>query len=156
MALPNGTDGQAAALARFDDEWTKTSVSSNQTYSDVYNDIPDGPYQAVIEEARVTETASSGRQMVVWKLRIQAGPHANRVVTQTRVITENTIAWLKEDLEKCGLKVASPSELPARLGELVDRPIGLEKRTKDGRANFYFRWASNRTATQNGLDDIPF
>lgn len=153
MAQTTVNEAQAAALARFDDEWTKTSVSSN----DVYGDIPDGPYQAVIEEARVTETVSSGRQMVVWKLRIQAGPHANRVVTQTRVITENTIAWLKEDLEKCGLKVASLSELPARLGELVDRPIALEKRTKDGRANFYFRWAdrTNRTG-QTNLDDIPF
>jgi hypothetical protein len=37
------------------------------------------------------------------------------------------------------------SELPARLGELVGRPIGIEKRTKDGRAN-------------QGItdDDVPF
>src|SRR5271163_4998637 len=89
MAIPAGSEAQAAALARFDDEWTKTSVSSN----DVYSDIPDGPYDAVIEEARLSETVSTGRQMVIWKLRIQA-PDGTRVVTQTRVITENTIAWL--------------------------------------------------------------
>jgi hypothetical protein len=76
----------------------------------------------------------------------------NRVVTKNRVITENTLGYLREDLEKCGLQVSRLSELPARLGELVDRPIGLEKRTKDGRANFYFRWGANR-ASQNGLSE---
>lgn len=153
MAQPTGSEAQAAALARFDDEWTKTSVSSN----DVYSDIPDGPYDAVIEEARLSETISSGRQMVTWKLRIR-GPQVNRLVTKHRVITENTLAWLKEDLEKCQLKISSLAELPARIGELTNRTIGIEKRTKDGQVNFYFRWASNgvdRTG-QNDLDDIPF
>jgi hypothetical protein len=71
------------------------------------------------------------------------------------VITEYTLGYLREDLEKCGLQVSRLSELPARLGELVDRPVSLEKRTKDGRTNFYFRWERNRTS-QNGLDDVPF
>jgi hypothetical protein len=54
------------------------------------------------------------------------------------------------------LQVSRLSELPSRLGELVDRPVGLEKRTKDGKANFYFRWVHNRTS-HNGLsDDVPF
>jgi hypothetical protein len=45
--------------------------------------------------------------------------------------------------------------LPAGVGELVDRPVGLDKRTKDGRTNFYFRWGSNRTS-QGGSDEVPF
>jgi hypothetical protein len=105
---------------------------------------------------RLSETASTGRQMVTWKLRIQ-GPDGTRVVTQTRVITENTIAWLKEDLEKCQLTLSSPSQLPTRIGELANRPVRVEKRTKDGQVNFYFRWADRGDrAGQNGLDDIPF
>jgi Protein of unknown function (DUF669) len=152
MALTNGNEGQAAALARFDDEWTKTSVSSN----DVYSDIPDGSYDAVIEEARLSETASTGRPMLVWKLRLQ-GPGGNRIVTKNRVITENTIVYLKEELEKCQLKISSLSQLPARLGELADRPIGVEKRTKDGQVNFYFRRTDRADrGGQNSLDDIPF
>ena len=72
------------------------------------------------------------------------------------MITENTLGYLREDLEKCRLQVSRLSELPSRLGELVDRPVGLEKRTKDGKANFYFRWVHNRTS-HNGLsDDVPF
>jgi len=60
MALPVDIDAPAAGLARLDDEWTKTSVSSDELYAD----IPDGTYNAVIEEARLTETVSTGRPMV--------------------------------------------------------------------------------------------
>jgi hypothetical protein len=79
-------------------------------------------------------------------------------VTKNRVITENTIVYLKEELEKCQLKVSSLSQLPAHLGKLAGRPIGVEKRTKDGQVNFYFRWAdrADQAASQNSLDDIPF
>jgi hypothetical protein len=93
--------------------------------------------------------------MVTWKLRIQGPQALNRVLTKNRVITESTLAYLKEDLDKCGLHISRLSELRARLGEMVDRPVGLDKRTKDGRANFYFRWPSNRTGTVT-LDDVPF
>ena len=152
MALPLDTDAPAAALARLDDEWRKTSVSPDEMYSD----IPDGTYNAVIEEARLTETVSTGRPMVIWKLRIQGPQAANRVVTKTRVVTENTLAYLKEELEKCGLQVSRLSELPARLKELVNHPIDFQKSTKDGKTNFYFRWDSNRNAKSVLSDDIPF
>ena len=152
MALPVDIGAPAAALARLDDEWTKTSVSSDELYAD----IPDGTYNAVIEEARLTETVSTGRPMVIWKLRIQGPQAANRVVTKSRVVTENTLTYLKEELEKCGLQVSRLSELPDRLRELVNHPIDIQKSTKDGRANFYFRWDSNRSGKSFVGDDIPF
>lgn len=151
MALQNGNSALMADLARFEDEWTKTSTSSDEMYSD----IPDGTYNAVIEHARVSVTASTGRPVVIWKLRIKGPQAVNRVVTRYQVITENTLAFLKEDLEKCRIQVPRLSELPAHLAGLLDHPIGVEKRTKDGRANFFFRWESNRTG-QIGPDDIPF
>ncbi|MGB7761182.1 MAG: hypothetical protein WBL61_15225 [Bryobacteraceae bacterium] len=139
-------------LARFDEEWTKTAVPAD----DFYQDIPDGTYDAVIEDAQLSETVSTGRPVVIWKLRIRGPQAINRVVTKNRVITENTLPYLREDLEKCGLAVSRLSELPARLRELVDRPIGIAKRTKDGHANFYFQRASNRTGQSGPIDDIPF
>jgi hypothetical protein len=152
MAFPNDGDTLAADLARFDDEWAKSSIAAE----DPYGDIPDGSYDAVIEDAHLTETRSTARPMVTWRLRIRGPVAMDRVVTKNRVITENTLGYLKEELEKCGLKVSRVSELPARLGELVACPIGLEKRTKDGRANFYFRWASARTTPTPLDDDLPF
>ena len=47
MSLPIASDAPATDLARFDDEWAKTSVSAEEMYSD----IPDGSYDAVIEGA---------------------------------------------------------------------------------------------------------
>ena len=152
MALAIDNDAMAADLTQFDEKWTKTSVAADE----MYNDIPDGSYDAVIEDARVRETSSTGRLVVLWKLRIQGPQAVNRVVTKNRVITENTLGYLREDLEKCRLQVSRLSELPSRLGELVDRPVGLEKRTKDGKTNFYFRWGSNRTSQHSLGDDVPF
>ena len=113
MPLPIESAAPAADLARFDAEWTKTPVQSE----DLYSDIPDGSYDAVIEGARVTETTSSARPVVIWKLRIHGPQAVNRVVTKNRVITDNTLGYLREDLEKCGLQISRLSELPARLGE---------------------------------------
>jgi hypothetical protein len=152
MALPVDIDAPVAALSRLDDEWKKTSVSSDEMYAD----IPDGTYNAVIEEARLTETVSTGRPMVTWKLRILGPQAVNRVVTKSRVVTENTLVYLKEELEKCGLQVSRLSELPDRLKELVNHPIDFQKSTKDGRVNFYFRWESNRNSKSVVSDDIPF
>jgi hypothetical protein len=151
MPLAN-SEAPESNLARFNDQWAKTPVGPE----DMYSDIPDGTYDAVIEDAHLTETVSTGRPMVIWKLRIQGPQAVNRLVTKNRVITENTLGILREDLEKCRVQVSDLSELPARLVELVDRPIGLEKRTKDGRSNFYFRWGTNRTSQTGLSDDIPF
>jgi hypothetical protein len=148
MSLTTYSEAPAADLARLDNEWAKASVPS----AEMYSDIPDGSYEAVIEDAHLTETTSTGRPMVVWKLRIQGPQAVDRVVTKSRVITENTLGYLKEELEKCRLQVSSLSELPARLGELVNRPIGLQKLTKDGKASFYFRWAHNRAGQGNPSD----
>ena len=152
MVLPLDSEAPVADLARFDEEWTKTSVSSDEMYSDV----PDGTYEAVIENAHVGETASTGRPVVIWRLRITGPAAVGRVVTKHRVITENTLAYLKEDLDKCQLKVARLSELRTRIKELVDRPISIDKRTRDSRTNIYFRWESNRPVHDGQIEDVPF
>ena len=142
MFLPIDSDAPAADLARFDDEWAKTSVPADE----MYGDIPDGSYDAVIEGARVTETTSSARPVVIWKLRIQGPQAVNRVVTKNRVITDNTLGYLREDLEKCGLQVSRLSEVSRPLGR-IGRSSHLPRSAhKDGRTNFYFRWGSNRTS----------
>ena len=156
MARPftdDASDTATATLAQFDEQWTKTSTASSE---EPYSDIPDGMYDAVIEEARLTETASTGRHMVVWALRIKGPQAVNRVIMKNRVITENTLGYLKEELEKCGLTVSRLSELPVRLKDITDRPVAIEKRTKDGRANVYFRWKAARVPDNLLSDDIPF
>jgi hypothetical protein len=150
MLSPVDSEAPASDLARLDNEWAKTAVPSG----DMYADIPDGTYDAVIEDAYLTETTSTGRPMVIWKLRIQGPQAVGRLVTRNCVITENTLGILRQELEKCRLQVSRLSELPARLGELADRPIGLDKRTKDGKGIFYFRWGANRTSPNTPGDNL--
>ncbi len=152
MARTATDDTPATELGRLDERWDKIPPANEE----LYGDIPDGIYDTVIEDARLTETASSGRPVVVWTLRISGPQAVNRVVTKNRVITENTLAFLKEDLDKCRLTVARLSELPERLKELTGRAVPILKRTKDGRANIYFRWESRRPADAGPADDIPF
>jgi len=152
MALPIASDAPAAHLAQFDDKWTRASVSADE----IYNDIPDGSYDAVHEDVRITETSPTGRLVVIWRLRIQGPQAVNRVVTKSRVITENTIGYLREDLEKCRLQISRLSDLPARLRELAYRPVGLDKLTKDGRTNFSFRGGATRISQDGLSDDVRF
>jgi hypothetical protein len=142
-----------ADLSQFDETWKKTPLAGD----DHYSDIPDGHYEALVEEARVTATASTGKPMVVWTLRIQGPIAANRTLPKTRVITDNTVAWLKEDLRKCGLDLERLSELPRRIHEIEGLVLPIEKRTKDGRMNVYFRWPERRQAAAPAGDDgLPF
>jgi hypothetical protein len=135
------TPGKAATdLRQFDEAWPKPPAGRDDRYAG----IPDGRYEALIEEARLTKTASTGRPVVVWTLRIQGSAAANRTLPKTCVITENSVAWLKEDLGKCGLNLERLSDLPQRIHEIEGQVLPVEKRTKDGRMNVYFRRRERR------------
>lgn len=138
-------------LAQFDDAWGKAPAGSD----DYYADIPDGNYEAVVEEARVTTTTTTGKPMVVWTLRIRGPVAENRTLPKTRVITDSTLGWLKEDLRKCGLNLERLSDLPNRVHEMDGLVMPVEKRTKDGRMNVYFRWRERRPA-HPPEEDVPF
>jgi hypothetical protein len=146
------TPGTAATdLRQFDEAWPKPPVGRDDRYAD----IPDGKYEALIEEARLTTTASTGRPMVVWTLRIQGPVAANRTLPKTCVITENSVAWLKQDLSKCGLNLERLSDLPQHIHEIEGQVLPVEKRTKDGRMNVYFRRRDRRPVPPAG-GELPF
>jgi hypothetical protein len=146
MPLHDTLGAAAADLRQFDEVWPKSPAGRD----DHYADIPDGQYEALIEEARLTTTASTGRLMVVWTLRIQGPAAANRTLPKTCVITENSVAWLKEDLGKCGLNLKLLSDLPRRIHEIEGQVLPVEKRTKDGRMNVYFRRRNRRPGPPAG------
>ena len=153
MPAYDAADTAAIDLSQFDEEYARAVPAAPDDYR---SDLPDGTYNAVIEEARLSETASSGRPIVIWTLRIEGPQAINRIVHRNRVITEKTLLWLKEDLEKCGLVLQKFSELPERIGEIKGRPVSFEKRTKDGRENIYFRWRNRKPPAEILDDDLPF
>lgn len=139
-------------LSQFDEAWGKTANATEE----IYSDIPDGAYEAVIEELRVAETPS-GRPMLIWVLRIEGPEAIGRAITKTWTVTEKTLPYIRQDLERCGLVLRRFSELPARAHELVDHPVRIEKRTKERRAEVYFRYSKPKTPVADDLgDDLPF
>jgi hypothetical protein len=138
-------------LSQYNDAFAKAPTGPG----DYYSDIPDGHYDAVIEEARLTETTSTGRPVVIWSLRITGPQAADRMLFKNRVITDRTLSWLKEDLEKCGLQLGKLSDLPARIATLNGKHVSIEKKSRDGRSEVYFRWSRPQPETLTD-DELPF
>ncbi len=152
-------------LSVYDDEYSRACVPQ-PAQSQPYDDIPDGAYEAEIEDVHLTRTATTGNPMVLWKLRIQGPQCQGRAVTKVRVITSKTLGYLKRDLERLEVHLERLSDLPARAGEMLDRRVRIFKKTNPERrwTEVYFLGLSGPDQGQNGEgawmggpeDDLPF
>ncbi|MEJ5367379.1 MAG: DUF669 domain-containing protein [Bryobacteraceae bacterium] len=153
-------------LSRFDDEFAQASPVGVAAQS-VYEDIPDGFYDASVESVDIGQTANTGNPMIVWRLRIRGPQCEGRAVTKVRVITHKTLGYVKRDLEQLGLCLDRLSDLPARCEEMVDRDVRIYKRSNPERrwTEVYFvsgrkepgREAGRSPAWSTGTDDdVPF
>jgi hypothetical protein len=152
-------------LSRFDDEYARASTQTAQ--QPFYDEIPDGFYDASIEEVQIGQTANTGNPMIVWKLRIHGPECRGKAITKVRVITDKTVAYLKQDLERLEVRLERLSELPDHIGEMIDRPVRIFKRTNPQRrwTDVFFvtgrkgpaseGWHGGQWATGTD-DDLPF
>jgi hypothetical protein len=143
---------QAIDLSCFDEEYSRVGGGDEAPGAE----IPDGEYSTIIEEVRLKESTHSSNPMLVWTLRIQGSNCNRQILHKNRVIMDRTLAWLKEDLQKCGISLTRLSSLPERLEEMRGLPIPVLKQTKDGRTNVYFRWKSGGPRKPAADDDLPF
>jgi len=119
-------------LSSYDEEYARAAVPRPETEAP-RDDIPDGMYDACIEDVHLTRTATTGNPMILWKLRILGPQCTGRAVTKVRVITSRTLAYLKRDLERLELQLERLSDLPARADEMVDRNVRIYKKTNPDR-----------------------
>jgi hypothetical protein len=115
------TSDLAAELSRYDALYNTASVSGGGVRKT--DDIPNGEYEAEIENVRITAAPA-----LIWRFRIISGSYTGRTLVKFRPISEKSIAWIKEDLTKCGLRLALFSELPRRLGDLTGRRVSVMKK----------------------------
>jgi hypothetical protein len=152
-------------LSRFDDEYARASTQAAQ--QPFYDEIPDGFYDASIEEVQIGQTANTGNPMIVWKLRIQGPECRGKAITKVRVITDKTVAFLKQDLERLEVHLERLSDLPDRVDEMIERPVRILKRTNPQRRWTDVFFVSGRKGPasegrQSGQwatgtdDDLPF
>ena len=141
-------------LSRYDDEYRKAKQADTPQ---PFRPVPDGRYQVIVENVELTKTRTTGNDMLKWRLRIAGPAMANRILWKNRVITERTIPYVKEDLELCGLSMQSLSELPARLGDLVNLRLEATKRTRpDGHEDVYLNRNLTASPAANAAPSQPY
>jgi hypothetical protein len=143
---------RAIDLSRFDSDFQREKIDDSSTL----DAIPDGKYRVIVQEVLLKETQSSGNPMVRWTLRIIGSPMDDRLLWKNRVITNNTLKYLKVELHMCGLDLQSLSELPQHLEQMRNIQLEVTKRTKGPNDNIYFnRRIPDGDAGPSG-DDLPF
>ena len=121
-------------LAQFDDDFSEASIEERE-----FEEIPDGKYQVNVEKVELTRAQSSGNPMLKWTLKILGPRFAGRLLWRNSVMaSKENLKWLKTDLHTCGLEIEKLSELPSRLGDLLDVKLEVTKRTKGENENIYF------------------
>ena len=109
--------------------------------------LDDGMYSAVIGRVELRRAHGTRTAVLTWHLEVATGAGERVPVRRTLCVTKNTLAWLKDDLAKCGLALEALSELPERLGEMTGRSVVLQKTTRDGQPQLYFRALQSRAAS---------
>ena len=114
-------------LSRFDEPYSQAESRRPSPDSDS-DEVPDGIYEARVESAWLSRAMTTGNPMLLWKLRITGPEHSGATLTKVRVITEKTLNFLKEDLERLGVTLNRLSDLQNHLDDMLDREVTIFKK----------------------------
>jgi len=146
------SNATSAPLSKFDELYSAATVGEGTPFNNVNSDIPDGEYEAVVEDIALTH-GSTSTSTIVWTFKIFGGSHSDRLLRKVRPISERTISWVKEDLTKCGLKLDVFSDLSNRIDELRGARVAVLKRG-DNDFGVHIQWP--KKAQPHSGEEIPF
>ena len=107
--------------------------SIDYTDSD-YDDLPDGKYQAYVEEVSLGRSKGKGRLQLAWTLIVATGNYKGRYIFHYNGMdTPKQREWLKKDLGRCGLDIKNLSDLESHdvLGKLLDVVVEVTLKTSE-------------------------
>lgn len=107
-------------LKQFDQNYTTAKPESTA-------EVPDGVYSVEVTGCAVKLTKATQEPMLAWEFTIQEGDHAKRKFWKNSVIRENTLGYIKADLETVGLQLDAFSDLERRAEELVGLRLEVKK-----------------------------
>ena len=142
-------------LSRFNTLY-RTEVPSDA--APIPNTIPDGRYEVVIAEASLTKSQRSGNPMIRYVLRITGSTFRDRIFRKHSAITENTLRFVRKELETCGLQLERFADLKSRIHELEGVELEVVRVTKGEDTNIYFNRSLSAHSAADGVaeDDLPF
>ncbi len=120
----------AASLRSLDDAYASAEPAT-------YADVPDGTYTVRVEHVTLG-CSQKGTQMLTYDLVVLAGRHAKRHMFKHAVITQESLPYVKRDLQMMGLDLPRISDLPDYLSDMEGLMLQVTKRTKGGFENVYF------------------
>lgn len=151
-------------LAQFDDDFVGAVVEEKD-----FEEPPDGKYQVIVDKVEMARSKTSNQTMLKWQLKILGPRCAGRYLFRNNMIASpENVKWLKNDLATCGIDVANLrlSDLPNRLGELLDVTLEVQKKTNGEFANVYLNrriqidvppgHGANRGERAGSNDIVPF
>jgi len=122
-------------LAQYDDDFAEAPVEEKE-----FEEPPDGKYQVLVDKVEMARAKQSGAPMLKWQLKIIGPRCAGRYLFRNNMIASpENVKWLKNDLATCGVDVGGLklSDLPNRLGELLDVQLEVQKKTNGEYTNVY-------------------
>ena len=131
MSRSDGVPVDSIDLSEFEDEFRRSEPPAVRDRH--LDEIPDGFYDARVEDVKLGRVRGTGNPMLTWRLRILGPRFCGAAISKVRIITHQTVGFLKDDLSKLGLEMGTLDEMTSRLDEMVDRPIGIMKRARADR-----------------------
>lgn len=120
-------DDFTADLAQFDEEFGQIEPAEKKEFEP----IPNGKYQAKIDKVYLDRSKTSSNLMLKWELVIISGQYQGRRLFRNNMLaTKENISWLKTDLETAGVVLERTSDLPNRLGDLLDVVLEVSVRNR--------------------------
>ena len=144
-------------LSRFDRGAAAPAPPPSAPRSSTFEEVPDGTYEARIEDAQLYVSPRSGNPVLKYTLRILGPSFANRVIWKYRAITEKTRDYVEDELRVCGLSLERFSDLKFHLHDLIGVELEIVRRTRGEDINIYFNNlldGAKKTAIAD--DDLPF
>jgi hypothetical protein len=114
--------------------WEQAEVTENTDFSP----IPDGKYNAKVEKCQYTHTKETGLPMIAWEFIIAGEVQNGRHVFLNRVLRKDnpdSIKFVKNDFARVGLRPKFLSELVPMMGEMLDKVVEIQLKTKTGNDN---------------------
>ncbi len=122
-------------LAGLEDAWDEADVRDPKDFSP----LPDGTYQAFIDEARLERAKESKRLQVAWTFVVLSPEqYDGRKVWHYRGIDaddpeqrKNNVKWLKQEIYNCGVDITGKKivDLPEILPALINRIVEIRLKT---------------------------
>jgi hypothetical protein len=132
-------------------------AARHATKAKSYDAVPDGTYQVSVEDVNLCYGPVSGSPSLKWMLRILGPAEQRRVLFKWNAITEKSMPYFVEELDRCGLALDKISDLEGHLPSLLGMQLEVVKKTKGERSNIYINKALTRIAKYEALDDdLPF